>query len=81
MFEVTKSHARALSRCLQFGGSMVSGMVSTILQFTKAERTYKLALASNLSAIVTMLDGCQFTLLRFEATGVTTLKSVSRICC
>ena len=54
----------------------------------------KLAPASNISAIscvtttphffsldrpVTMLDGYQFTLLMYEATGVTTLKSESRI--
>ena len=81
-------------RCLQFVGSIVSCMVSTILRFIKAERTYKLALASNISALatmtphffsldrpVTMQDGYQFTLLVYEATGVTTLKSVSRICC
>ena len=51
-------------------------MVSAILQFVKAERTGKLALASNISALatktphffsldrpVTMHDGYQFTLL------------------
>ena len=73
---------------------MVSCMVSTILRFIKAERTYKLTLASNIFALatttphffsvdrpVTLHDGYQFTLLIYEATGVTTLKGVSRICC
>ena len=81
-------------RCLQFVGSMVSCMVSTFSRFIKAERTYKLALASNISALaitpphffsldrpVTMHDGYQFTLLVYEAPGVTTLKSVLRIYC
>ena len=66
--------------------------VSTTLQFIKVERTRKLALASNISTLatttphfflldrlVTMHDGYHFTLLIYEANGVTTVKSVSRI--
>ena len=89
MQDLVKDVCDLLAVCFQ------ACVVSTwILQFTNAERTYKLATASNISAIscvtttphffsldrpVTMLDGYQFTLLMYEATGVTTLKSESRI--
>ena len=40
---------------------MVSCMVITILRFIKAERTYKLALASDISALAITIDAAFFS--------------------